>query len=386
MKSYYFDCIIFGGGVCGVWIDAILQKQGYSTCLLEKNTIGGEQTLLSQGIIHKGLKYLLGNRTAKITNLLTKSADIWEQALAGNYEVDLSKTEIYADKQLIWNEQGLLASFFAKGSKQIFHSQVEKLKFSEFPTWLTHQPKHIFWLKEKIINSYSMMHNFYAQQKNHYYQCSLEKENCSYTSKEGLVGIKFKKENILLWTKKFILAAGKGNSTLATYFDLPYKAQLRPLTMLILEHSAPFKIYGHCITASSKPLFTISSHYKKNGNMLWYLGGKIAEKQQASAQKLQEATQLLQKNIKLNLVDAKWKMISVDRAEPWQKTGLLPAAPFVKNYTDFIVCSPVKLVFAPIVALEVKKMLAQQHILPCFSSQKILELRQAKLGSAFFCV
>lgn len=381
MKQYYCDVIVFGGGICGVWIDAFLRAKGYSTYLLEQHAIGGEQTILSQGILHKGMKYLLRAEIPKIAKLLIESTKIWEKALAGKYLVDLKKTEIYSHKQLIWNEQSFLSSFFAKGSQKMFHSEIEKIANSDIPTWLTHHPKHIFWLKEQVLNSHSMMKNFYENYKEHYYQYTFHKQNFFVEKKENLVGLKLPKEKIILWTKKMILAAGKGNEMLANILQIPYKAQLRPLRMLTVEHSNPLQIYGHCITTSSKPLFTISSHQKKNGKMLWYLGGKIAENKHTT---FQEAGKILQKNIHIDLQKANWNSILTDRVEPWQKTGLLPEKPFVKNYGSSVVCSPVKLAFAPLVALEVKKILEQSNILPCFRNEKILELKSAKLAKAFY--
>lgn len=384
MKHYYTDCIIFGGGVCGVWIDAILTENGYHTCLLEKDKIGGEQTLLSQGIIHKGMKYLLGGSTPKIANLLLASTKIWEESFAGSYQVDLQKTEIYTNKQLVWNENNLFSSFFAKSSQQAFRSEIQKLNSSEIPKWLTHRPKNIFWLREKVINAHSMMKNFYQKYKKHYYQYSLEKENFSLEKQKDWVGLKLPKENILLWTKKIILAAGKGNEKLAKIFNIPYKMQLRSLSMLVVEHNEPLSIYGHCITTSSKPLFTISSHPKSSGKIVWYLGGKIAEVQKGQTQDFQKTSDLLQKNIRINLQKAHWKSIVVQRAEPYQKNTILPEKPYIKDHQNVIVCAPVKLAFAPLIAIETHKILQKNNILPCFFEKKKLPFLKAKLAHSFY--
>jgi hypothetical protein len=381
MKQYYQDVIIFGGGICGVWTDAFLRAGGYSSILLEKNTIGGTQTILSQGIIHKGLKYLLGREIPKIAALLSKNAKIWDEALSGGGPIDLSKAEVYTQKQLLWNAQNFLSSFFAKTSTKLFRSEVEKIEKTDIPDWLTYQPKNIFWLKERVLNIHSMMKIFYEKNKKHYYHYDLEEKNFSIEKKENLIGLKLPKEKIILWTKKIILAAGAGNEKFAKLLDIPCRVQLRALNMIALEHNYPLQIYGHCITASSKPLFTLSSHPKKNGKMLWYLGGKIAELKNAEPQAL---AKILQKNIRIHLKDATWKSFCVDRAEPWQKNGLLPEKPFIKDYNKAMICFPVKLAFAPWVALEVQKKMQENGILPHFSDKKIPELRPIKLASAFY--
>ena len=54
------DIVIFGGGIAGLWLINRLNAAGYQCLLLESATLGGDQTLASQGIIHGGLKYALG--------------------------------------------------------------------------------------------------------------------------------------------------------------------------------------------------------------------------------------------------------------------------------------------------------------------------------------
>ena len=48
------DVLIVGAGVAGLWLNARLRRLGYSTVLVERASLGGEQTLKSQGIIHGG--------------------------------------------------------------------------------------------------------------------------------------------------------------------------------------------------------------------------------------------------------------------------------------------------------------------------------------------
>ena len=163
MKKY-FDIVVIGGGIAGVWTHSLLKKAGYSCCLLEKKTIGGEQSLVSQGIIHKGMKYLLGKFIPDIAGNLLPIAKLWDAALSGKGELDLSDTEIYTEQQLIWQSQSLLSSFFISplldsAAKKIFQSQVQKLKPLEYPFWLE-KNKAAFWVKEKVINSHSLFKNF----------------------------------------------------------------------------------------------------------------------------------------------------------------------------------------------------------------------------------
>ena len=54
------DILILGGGIAGLWLINRLNAAGYQCLLLESHTLGGDQTLASQGIIHGWLKYALG--------------------------------------------------------------------------------------------------------------------------------------------------------------------------------------------------------------------------------------------------------------------------------------------------------------------------------------
>ena len=56
------DTVIAGGGIAGLWLLNVLRSKGYSAVLLEAGSLGGAQTLSSQGIIHGGMKYALGGR------------------------------------------------------------------------------------------------------------------------------------------------------------------------------------------------------------------------------------------------------------------------------------------------------------------------------------
>src|SRR5690606_16972953 len=58
------DVLIVGAGVAGLWLNARLRRQGFSTILVESSALGGGQSLKSQGIIHGGAKYRSENRLA----------------------------------------------------------------------------------------------------------------------------------------------------------------------------------------------------------------------------------------------------------------------------------------------------------------------------------
>ena len=384
MEKYYFDLVIVGGGVCGLWLKSTLSKQGFSCCLLEKEALGGTQSILSQGIIHKGIKYSLDNFIPTLANNLAKANLIWDEVLEGKSDLNLSKTKILAQQQLIWQQGGILSTILAKGAKKFLQSQLSSLTEKELPSWL--KPKtNIFWLKERVLDSHSLLKNLAAQQEN-CYQFNCDNQNLSFKKEQNLIQLSLKNPAITICAKKIIFAAGKGNLALSEQFNCPQKLQLRPLKMLLVKHNYPLKIYGHCLGNSTKPLFTISSYPAKDKKMLWYLGGKIAE--DGINLKLDKiipmARKLLEQTIKVDLSSADWQAVDVERVEPRQKEALLPNQVYVKNFKNAVFCLPVKLVLTPLVALEVQKLLKNEKIYPEFKSKTIVKLKKASLKPAFW--
>ena len=53
------DVLIVGGGIAGLWLHARLRQLGYASLLVENASLGGGQSVKSQGIIHGGAKYAL---------------------------------------------------------------------------------------------------------------------------------------------------------------------------------------------------------------------------------------------------------------------------------------------------------------------------------------
>lgn len=383
MKTYYCDAVVIGGGICGVWVHSLLKQKGYSCLLLEKDKIGGEQSLLSQGILHRGMKYLLGGVFSDISDSLTKATKFWQQALAGVGALDLSDTEILAKQQLLWCQDNLLSNFITTTTKNFFKSQTKTLE--QELAWLPNK-KTAFWLQETILNGYSLFENFYKQQQQDYYQLTVSSSNCQIVEQQNTICLQFKIPQIKIVTKKIILAAGAGNIDLAQFLGIQQEIQLRPLRMFLVEHSLPLKIYGHCLINSSKPLFTISSHETNSNKMIWYLGGKIAEDgcKLNVVEAIQKAKKIIQQNIKVKLKNDNWKIVDINRAEPQQKKISLPNQVFVKKFQKTILCLPIKLTLTPIVAEKVLEFFKLEKIIPQFDEVKINELKTAELKKPFW--
>ena len=45
---------------------------------------------------------------------------------------------------------------------------------------------------------------------------------------------------------------------------------------------APYELYAHLVGSSDKPVATITTHKTSNGELAWYLGGGVAERDKDS--------------------------------------------------------------------------------------------------------
>ena len=176
-----------------------------------------------------------------------------------------------------------------------------------------------------------------------------------------------------------VLAAGAGNEGLLARFALnatdpaPVRAQRRPLHMVMLR-GAPGAFFGHCVGTSSAPRLTITSGaMAETGEVVWYIGGQIAESgvERAPPEQIAATKRELAECLPwLHLPEgARWATLLIDRAEGVpQGAGLLPGLrpdlPVVARSGRMLAAWPTKLAFAPLLADEVARELEATGVLP----------------------
>jgi len=365
LKNHKLDIAIFGGGIAGLWTLARLRQAGYRVALFERRAMGGVQSIASQGIIHGGTKYALTGRLTGSAMTIGAMPAIWRAALAGDGEVDLSDVRISAERQLLWSTGSLasgMAGFFAG---KIMQSRMQPLARVAFPAPFDSPAFRgsLYSLEEPVLDPRSLLESFFRQYG-----------DCCY----GLQGMPQFERLSTDWrvrvspvdtieARALVLAAGKGNAGLlrALGRDEP-QMQVRPLNMLMLRGPLPL-VHAHCLGASANPRLTITSCPDEQGNVVWYLGGQVAEEGVGRAPAEQIAAGKAELAALLPWVDlgtAQWATLAVDRAEIATPGGQRPDDAYAAVQEGVFTCWPTKLAFAPRVADMVIRGLHEQGLSP----------------------
>lgn len=360
------DVLIVGGGIAGLWLHARLRQLGYASLLVEHASLGGGQSVKSQGIIHGGAKYALHGALTGASEAIADMPRRWREALSGSGELDLRGVRVLSEAHYLWSPgtlAGNLTSFFA--SKAV-RGRVDQVKGEHLPPALQH-PKFkgkVYRLAELVLDVPSLI----ARLAELAGDSLLAAERIEpLREQQTLVGLRVDGREIR--AQRIVLSAGGGNAELLKQLGISQPTQqLRPLHMVLAKGPALKPLYAHCLGGGPKPRVTVTTHPAADGQWVWYLGGDLAE---AEGVARDEAAQIkaAQKEMAdlLPWVDqsaTQWATLRVDRAEPAQSGLVRPDNAFLAEQERLLVGWPTKLALAPDFADRVLTALKRDAIQP----------------------
>jgi glycerol-3-phosphate dehydrogenase len=370
-KAVSVDVAIFGGGVAGLWLLARLRSEGYRAVLLESQALGAGQTRYAQGIIHGGTKYALTGKLTGSSEAIAEMPPIWRACLAGEGELDLSAVRLLSPNQFMWSTESLtsrMAGFFAS---KLMRSRTRTVEGDERPEIFRNPAFHgqVYRLEEPVLDTASLVQALAEPHRDAIIKiANIDTLQLSKSER----GWQVDAGEICLDAQRLVFTAGKGNAALLEKCNRKAPAmQLRPLQMVMLrgsrEKPLPGKLYAHCLGASANPRITITTHYDSEGRTVWYLGGQIAEEgvgRDHDSQIVAAKKELGGLFPWLDLSDAEWGTLPIDRAEPKMADGSRPDNVFVDEANGIITAWPTKLALSPRLAKVVIEEIQQGDVQP----------------------
>jgi len=377
------DITIIGGGIAGLWLLNRLRSAGYNAILFEENRLGSAQTIASQGMIHGGIKYTLGGKLNKISEIIASMPKHWRACLAGEGDVDLRRASLLSDCMYLWSTASIkskLTTFFASRATR---GRMDAVAKAERPP--VFQDKRfngtLYRLQEVVVDVPSVISALAENCREAIFK--IDWQNAKFVQahiRGGVDALQIEQDGQLLTirSQRFIFSAGEGNEDLLQQLSLKRpEMQRRPLHQVLVKHDYPFPLYAHCIGASSSPRLTVSSHPMPDGRWIWYFGGSLASQgvEQTAFELIAKAKRELREVLPwISFDHAEWGCLRINRAEPKQGNFLLPDMAYAKQAaTNVIVAWPTKLTLTPHLANEVLDLLRLQGIEPRFSELNLLE-------------
>ena len=360
------DVLIVGGGIAGLWLNARLRRLGYSTLLVERGSLGGEQSVKSQGIIHGGAKYALHGALTGASEAIADMPRRWREALSGSGELDLAGVRLLSEAHYLWSPgtlAGNLTSFFA--SKAV-RGRVDQVKGEQLPPALQDRKfkGKVYRLAELVLDVPSLITRMAELAGD-----GLLAAQDIQPLRDGtqLSGLRIDGREIR--AQRVVLSAGAGNAQLLATLGIEQpKQQLRPLHMVLAKGPALKPLYAHCLGGGPKPRVTVTTHPAADGQWVWYLGGDLAEADGVArdeASQIKAAQQELAELLPwVDQSATRWATLRVDRAEPAQSGLVRPDNAFLAEDGPLLVGWPTKLALSPDFADRVVAALQRDNIQP----------------------
>jgi hypothetical protein len=366
------DIAIIGGGIAGLWLLNRLANLGFNVILFEKNALGGDQTVASQGMIHGGMKYTLNGALTGASEAISEMPSYWQKCIDGKGDVDLKGVKKLSDHFYMWSSRSVVSKMTTFLASKALRGRINKVNRDALPNIFKNDQfkGSVYKLLDMVLDVPDVIKKLAQNYSSRIFMINWEKTSWQKDSKEkAFLHFNENKKKYALYAGQFILAAGEGNESILSIMgeNAPIM-QRRPLHMLMVKHGYPHSFYGHCLGAETTPRLTISSHPCQDNKQVWYLGGSIAEKGVGlSAETIitKAKKELFALMPWVNLKDAEWAALPIERAEPKQRNFNRPDKAFAgvtRKHSNVIVAWPTKLTLCPNLADEVISLLNKRNI------------------------
>jgi hypothetical protein len=358
------DVLIFGAGIAGLWTANRLRSEGFSVVVVESTSVGGVQTLASQGVIHGGMKYALAGALTDSSEALRDMPRRWRAALEGRGEIDLRSTRVTADHQILWSGGSIAARGAAFFASKTLTSRMQTIPKSEAPAPFDHHDFHgaLYRLDEFALDVPSLIQNLVAPLSGCLLKADPSRVSFPSPNSISLDGTTFQPALTLF-------LAGEGNEALIAQSGvsgLP-AMQRRPLHQVVVRHAGLPSLFGVCLGLGPKPRMVVTTHHS-DGIPSWYLGGELAE---ASGVARSETAQIDFASSELSELfpwldwsTADWSTVRINRAEALDKSGNRPSGVTLAGQGNILVGWPTKLAMAPVLADEILAEMKKRGLAP----------------------
>ena len=361
------DVAIVGGGIAGLWILDRLRRDGVDARLFERGQLGAGQTGRSQGIVHRGAKYLLRGGGDGFPDLSVR----WQACLDGAspLDPDLRSTKILAPSVWLSSPKALPTAIETRLAAASGQGLVERAGPGA-PSSARYR------LIEPVLDVPSLLASLAAPHRAHLY--------LGHDAKPRLDGdaVRLHIHGNAVEAGHLILAAGEGNEQLLQELGLPGPAMVRrPLHMTWL-HPAPNTtglppVWQHVLepeAATGRPdadtggHFTVTSHPRaphpdasrtQTDSWSWYVGGDPSEigVERSEDEQIRHIRHLLERHFPAVDFDrVTWSTLYINRCEP---AGPRRLEPFVHRQGRVITVWPMKLALAPLAADRASAMISE---------------------------
>ncbi|MEM0968103.1 MAG: FAD-dependent oxidoreductase, partial [Verrucomicrobiota bacterium] len=279
-----YDVVILGGGVAALWTLRRLEAEGYRVALVCQGPLGGVQSLAAQGVIHGGLKYALKGKLTDSSEALAAMPERWASSLRGEGEIDLRKTEVLSDFQLLWSLPQVVSQVLTFFGGQVLQNRAQKIPRKDFPAPFdsSEYRGQLFRIGERVVDPVSLVRNLAEDSKA---DLGMISSQTRFRWESNEVGEVIRLELILeegvtipLKARHWLFVAGAGNEALLTGVGrtMP-EMQVRPLHQVVLRSEQLPSLFSVCMGTTPKPPVVTTTHRDAAGKRLWYVGGDLAE-------------------------------------------------------------------------------------------------------------